>query len=1068
MVGGKNKYLINGKNVLNKKVHDLFCSVQLNVNNPNFLIMQGRVTKVLNMKPAEILSMIEEASGTGMYEGKRDITIKALGKKEAKLKELETLLSEELTPQLEKLRKERAIYIEYQHVCSDVEYLTRIFYSHKYLLYKRALQSCTDNINKIENGITADEQTIVNSQARILEIDAEVIQMQKVIDEESGGELKKLETELEQLSVSDGKTLAEFGSTKDAINSAKRNLKLAEKSLRDDEIALRAKENEMASAGDTFQKLKADDEADRLAFERAEKKFEAVSSGLSTNEDGELASLEDQLMSARTKASEAGTTIKKCEMETRQVTQMLKDKQNESQTSDSNYTRQKTQAKQMEANIERMTAELGGIKYTAGSLQAVQERKFASETQVRDLQRQLGRMGTHRFDFQYSDPIPNFDRRRVFGRLCKLFGVKDSKNYLALQIVGGGALYQVACDTEETGQLIIERGNLAQRSTMIPLNKIQGRSIDPAAVQLAEKLVGRENVYTAISAITYEDRLDPIMRYAFGSTLICRDMDVATKVCYHPKIYTRCVTLGGDICDPGGSLEGGAAPAGNPILSEIAEIRELERLLADRQSELKQATTEYGQLEAVATRFDSLTENIDLTRLEYDRLLQSLALHSVEQHKRECEEHTQNLEALQQRVKEARAVQVKENAKIKDIESKLKDSKGHRERELKAAEAEMKAIKKKSEASAKCWKRREQEFQTMSMEIEELKKAVLATNEQLANLKISIIDLEAKYMELEAKCADSRSVVDVVKVKIKDQKKKIHEQNRELAGQGTAKDKLAKDIQNLTLGIKKKQNEVKNIRTENKDALGKVSMLEKKYEWINDDKDLFGLPNSRYDYSKDDPEQAGKKLGTLTEQKEKLGRNINHKAMELLEQQEKRFTDVSVKIKRVQNDRDSILTVIQNFDEKKKLEVKKAWAEVNDNFGGIFSTLLPGTNAKLQQPEGMEYYEGLEVKVSFNGMWKENLTELSGGQRSLVALSLILAMLKFKPAPLYILDEVDAALDLSHTQNIGNMLKAHFKNSQFVVVSLKDGMFNNANVLFQTSFVDGMSHVQRTNNANKK
>ena len=95
-------------------------------------------------------------------------------------------------------------------------------------------------------------------------------------------------------------------------------------------------------------------------------------------------------------------------------------------------------------------------------------------------------------------------------------------------------------------------------------------------------------------------------------------------------------------------------------------------------------------------------------------------------------------------------------------------------------------------------------------------------------------------------------------------------------------------------------------------------------------------------------------------------------------------------------------------------------------------------------------------------MWKESLSELSGGQRSLVALSLILALLLFKPAPMYILDEVDAALDLSHTQNIGQMLRTHFSKSQFIVVSLKEGMFNNANTIFRTKFVDGISTVTRT------
>ena len=111
--------------------------------------------------------------------------------------------------------------------------------------------------------------------------------------------------------------------------------------------------------------------------------------------------------------------------------------------------------------------------------------------------------------------------------------------------------------------------------------------------------------------------------------------------------------------------------------------------------------------------------------------------------------------------------------------------------------------------------------------------------------------------------------------------------------------------------------------------------------------------------------------------------------------------------------------------------MRTAWDKVNKDFGSIFSTLLPGANAKLRPPDGsQDVMDGLEVKVAFGDNWKESLSELSGGQRSLVALSLILSLLLFKPAPLYILDEVDAALDLSHTQNIGHMLKTHFRHSQ--------------------------------------
>eukprot|EP00922_Rhytidocystis_sp_ex-Travisia-forbesii_P015216 GHVS01022720.1.p1 GENE.GHVS01022720.1~~GHVS01022720.1.p1 ORF type:complete len:140 (+),score=25.98 GHVS01022720.1:212-631(+) len=127
----------------------------------------------------------------------------------------------------------------------------------------------------------------------------------------------------------------------------------------------------------------------------------------------------------------------------------------------------------------------------------------------------------------------------------------------------------------------------------------------------------------------------------------------------------------------------------------------------------------------------------------------------------------------------------------------------------------------------------------------------------------------------------------------------------------------------------------------------------------------------------------------------------------------------------------------------------------------IFTTLLPGAQAKLK-PAGPDFLtDGLELKVAFNGVWTEGLTELSGGQRSLLALSLVLALLKCKPAPVYILDEIDAALDLSHTANIGEMIQTEFPNSQFIIVSLKDGMFSNADVLFRTKFVDNTSMVER-------
>lgn len=112
--------------------------------------------------------------------------------------------------------------------------------------------------------------------------------------------------------------------------------------------------------------------------------------------------------------------------------------------------------------------------------------------------------------------------------------------------------------------------------------------------------------------------------------------------------------------------------------------------------------------------------------------------------------------------------------------------------------------------------------------------------------------------------------------------------------------------------------------------------------------------------------------------------------------------------------------------------------------------------------------KGLKMQIGFNGHWKESMTELSGGQRSLLALSFLLAMLKYKPAPFYILDEIDSAMDLSHTENVGYIISKFFPQSQFIVISLKGGLFNAANVIYRTNLVDGRSQINRYDNRKEK
>mgnify|MGYP006194532707 CR=1 FL=1 len=145
--------MINGSTVQQNQVQNMFHSVQLNVNNPHFLIMQGRITKVLNMKPPEILGMIEEAAGTRMYEMKKISAQKTILKKDKKLEEISRVLNEEIIPTLDKLKTERTKYIQWSQGKTEIDKLERYCVAYQY-------SSCLKQSEKARSDVDEMKKTI--------------------------------------------------------------------------------------------------------------------------------------------------------------------------------------------------------------------------------------------------------------------------------------------------------------------------------------------------------------------------------------------------------------------------------------------------------------------------------------------------------------------------------------------------------------------------------------------------------------------------------------------------------------------------------------------------------------------------------------------------------------------------------------------------------------------------------------------------------------------------------------------------------------------------------------------
>lgn len=1063
VIGGKNKYIINGVNVQNKKVQDLFCTVHLNVNNPHFLIMQGRITKVLNMKPPEILSMIEEAAGTKMYESKKQIAEKNIDKKDAKLKEINDLAEDEVIPKLNKLREERKMYQEFQRVERELENFSAMFTAFQFIQAKRimhdsleALEHKTAEVQKIEAKIAVNKE-------RANEIDAEVTEYQQK-NSKNDEVLANIETNLSQREKILAKCNATEKATKNAITVEEKRKQQLIGSVKDDETALKSKENEMSGANEMFQKLKDSETVDKTAFIKAQNKFEAINAGMEIGDDGEASTLQEQLIKAKQDSTEAATAAKQALMQLQHCESQLKQKQKDMGATASDYKHDKTTVENLEKDLKNLTKQLEKLNYDETKIHSLQEQKRKLVYECRSIREKIERFEAQhpRINFQYTDPEPHFNRRSVKGMVCSLINLKDKSAAMALETAAGNRIYNVITDTEITSKKLLQKGQLQQRTTIIPLNKIKGSAIPNDVVNYAQQLVGKENVRPALSLIQFGHELQPAMEFIFGGAFICRDMNIAKEITYNDRILRKCVTLDGDVVDPSGTLSGGALRQGGSFLLQLEEYKQYQAELSAKEQELAKLEVEIQNMSRVAEKYAELKQKFDITSYEFNVVRSRLQQTSHYQQQEEIDNLKRTISEMQTSVKDNKD---KENvflAKAKQLENDIKNSKNNKEQKIKAAENEMNRLKTQAENSKKLWKENEQYYETLKLEITELEKAILNGHEQIKACDTNDEKLQTELIEALENVHQSKAIVTEIQTKLKEEKQRLNAKNKDIRKKLKEKTEILAQVSEMELEIKKESHDIKELEKKCRDFKTHEAELKSKIR-----KGDTRLKDAEAMTDREGSE-LGSRIAKAQEQRNKLSRTVNVKAQRMFDQEEKQYTALIKKKLIVENDKRKLLNIIADLDKEKIKFLKTASEQISKDFGSIFGTLLPGTDAKLKPSEGKSLLDGLEIKIAIGGIWKDNLSELSGGQKSLVALSLILAMLLFKPAPIYILDEVDAALDLSHTQNIGKMLKKHFKQSQFIIVSLKDGMFNNANVLFRTKFVEGVSAVTRTVSLNSR
>lgn len=606
VLGGTSKYLINGHRAQQQTVQNLFQSVQLNINNPNFLIMQGRITKVLNMKAVEILAMIEEAAGTRMFEDRRDKAFKTMAKKEMKVQEITELLKDEIEPKLDKLRTEKRAFLDFQQTQSDLERLTRLVVAHDYVRTKEKLKQSADDLElKNKRAIDLDDSAArLKSEIAHLEEDIKRVKAAREKELRKGGSFQALEEEVKAQSheavrlatVSDLKqtSLKEERERRKGIQNLVQNL----------EAQVRNRANIYEKLQKEYDVAKAGLDHQAAEVERKEELLQTLQTGVASRE-GQENGYQGQLQDARNRVSAAATEQEQAKIRISHLEKRIKEDEPRAKKAKEQNSGLFKDLEGLRSQTAKLELRLGKLGFEPGKEEKMYYEETQLQTQIRDLREQCDALKrkVSNIDFSYADPSPNFDRSKVKGLVAQLFTLDKEKTQAgtALEICAGGRLYNVVVDTSETGTQLLQNGKLRKRVTIIPLNKISTFKASSEKIGAAKRLAPGK-VDLALSLIGYDDEVSAAMEYVFGSTLVCEDADTAKRVTFDAAVRMKSVTLEGDVYDPSGTLSGGSSLNSSGVLVTLQKLNQLSSELRARENELSEL---HGVMAQEKTKLDS-------------------------------------------------------------------------------------------------------------------------------------------------------------------------------------------------------------------------------------------------------------------------------------------------------------------------------------------------------------------------------------------------------------------------------------------------------------------------------
>ncbi|ACB61356.1 chromosome segregation protein SMC [Exiguobacterium sibiricum 255-15] len=1059
---GDSDYFLNKKPCRLKDVLDLFMDTGLS-RDAFAIIGQGRVEQVISGKPEERRSVIEEAAGVLKYRNRKKQAERKLTDTETNLSRVDDILYE-LGGRIEPLREQASLAKEFLVARERYDFLERGIIATEIEQYMTQLTDVSTEIESCQAQLLAEQERLQETIAT------------RETQETSLEEKRRLETEMQDRLRLVSTKLVEI---EGALNLAKEREKHgAEMKARLEQEVTVAEQRVAQIEQEEQTVLKQQQETQQLYLQTVAKREQADAALSYSDRD-----FEKEAEQLRSEAFEVASRLAATTNAYHRAQQDLLHAEEQQRSFSENVGSKQTDRSTYEAETIRLAEQVEELRNRLETLRQEEKTQQDQHRQQQDTLRQMEQsiIDLHRRRDKTEDRIEflesvKADYSGYFGAVKTVLKQRDriagihgavaelitvpARFEAAIETALGGAMQNVVVDTDVTGRKLIQelRRLNAGRATFMPLSSIQRRELSASVQQSVSGMPGYLGV--ASQLVTTREDFTKLKDNLLGTTLVVESLEQANAIARSTGHRYRIVTLEGDVVNVGGSMTGGSRKKGTPLFSQSRELEELQAGLKQgqavireqerRRDEMKTAMQQLvGSLETNTRDIQLVQAQLESVREAYTDAKRSLAVTSSE-----LSVHDGQLTRLAEQAAEAKSIIA---ASEQDMERLT-----NRQAELRQAIDQLKEAQSRGAVAVEELKQQQAEAlleeRTVSMTHDQIDREVTRLRETLSHAK-----LERSHKRRDLKHVlegFDEAKIDALHTEKTQMQQEQTSVERELTHVTAEIQQAAENLRLLRIQ-EAKLAEARQATTQRLDQArltqGRLSTrLETRHETLEE----MGLVAELIQPLTISFEEAKEELHLLKRQLEEIG-IVNLGAIEEFAEVDQRFTFLSTQRDDLVSAKTDLYAVIEEMDREVIRLFKQTYTAVREHFRETFRELFGGGEADLILVDPTDLLtSGIDIVAKPPGKKLQNLSLLSGGERALTAIALLFAILKTRPVPFCVLDEVEAALDEANVARFGEFVHQLARETQFIIITHRKGTMESADVLYGVTMQqNGISEV---------